>query len=79
MRNLLLSPSVRLARTAFVEREDKAVGLVDQWALGLLASARRTQLSGGPCSLQPQGSVRARYGVRRAAATPRLDPIIMGQ
>ena len=33
----LLTPSLRLARTAFPEREDKAVPALDQWALGLLA------------------------------------------
>ena len=42
-----LSPSMRLARTAFPEREDKATHLADEWALGALAWARRL-LSGNP-------------------------------
>jgi len=41
MKTLLLSASTRLARSAFVEREDKALGPIDQWALGLLASAKQ--------------------------------------
>jgi preprotein translocase subunit SecA len=38
---------MRLARTAFPEREDKATHLADEWALGALAWARRL-LSGNP-------------------------------
>jgi len=41
----LLSPSIRLARTAFAEREDKPTNLADQWALGVLARARRAMAS----------------------------------
>ena len=41
MSTVLMTPSLRLARTAFPEREDKAVHLADQWALGVLASGRR--------------------------------------
>ncbi len=41
MVNPLISPATRLARTAFVEREDKPVGLVDQWALGVMATGRQ--------------------------------------
>ncbi|MBX9717145.1 MAG: preprotein translocase subunit SecA, partial [Burkholderiaceae bacterium] len=38
---VLLPRSLRLARTAFPEREDKAVHAADQWAMGVLATARR--------------------------------------
>ena len=41
MSGLFPSPPVRLARTAFPEREDKATHLADQWALGMLARVRR--------------------------------------
>ncbi len=37
----LMTPSLRLARTAFPEREDRAVHMADQWALGVMAGARR--------------------------------------
>lgn len=36
-----MTPALQLARTAFPEREDKAVHLADQWALGVLADTRR--------------------------------------
>lgn len=41
MSSVLMTPALPLARTAFPEREDKAVHLADQWALGVLADARR--------------------------------------
>ena len=41
MSAVLMTPSLRLALTAFPEREDKAVHLADQWALGVIAGARR--------------------------------------
>ena len=45
MSHALLSPSIRLARTAFAEREDKPTNLADQWALGVLARARQAMAS----------------------------------
>jgi hypothetical protein len=41
MSTVLMTPSLRLARTAFPEREDRAVHMADQWALGVMAGARR--------------------------------------
>jgi preprotein translocase subunit SecA len=36
----LLAPTLRLARTAFAEREDPPVSIVDRWAMGVLAALR---------------------------------------